>query len=314
MTSTRYNWQWLRAGTLKLDGGGMFGVVPKSLWSRVAPADDLNRIQIAHNCLLLYRSDDVNRQNPIVIETGSGDKFDEKSAKIYGLEGDDITSALARQNVKASDVRNVIVSHLHFDHAGGLTRRVRDGETADVSNPVPVKLTFPNAVVHVQRREWDDAIANNAVMTRTYLQENLHPVREQLRLCDSCSPYGHGHLPAKDEQPGTRLQDRLTEILPGIFVFNVPGHTWGQQAILFVDEKNQTVVFTPDVLPTVNHVGQAYNMAYDIEPYISSNSRRWFLDEAMKNDWLLVLDHEAGNPLQKVQEDGKGYFQLIPQV
>jgi len=314
MTSTRYHWQSLRAGTLKLDGGGMFGVVPKSLWSRAIPSDELNRIGLAHNCLLLYRSDDIDRANPILIETGSGDKFDAKSSQIYGLEGDCSTAALSRVNVRCGEVRDVIVSHLHFDHAGGLTRKVRDGETPDLTEAPPVKLTFPNARVHVQQREWDDAIANNAVMTRTYLRENLIPVQEQIRYCDAISPWESGHIPAKDELPRQRLRDRMVEIVTGIFAFKVPGHTWGQQAILFVDEKDQTVVFTPDVMPTVNHVGQAYNMGYDVEPYISGNSRRWFLAEAAEHDWLLVLDHEAGNPLQKVQPDGKGWYRLIPQI
>jgi len=313
MTSTRYNWQWLRAGTLKLDGGSMFGVVPKSLWSKLAPADDLNRIPLAHNCLLLTRTDSSGRKQTIVIEVGSGDKFDPKSAQIYGLHGQDIAIALGCQGCKPGDVNHVIVSHLHFDHAGGLTRRVKDGETPDTTDPIPLKLTFPNAIVHAQKREWDDAIANNAVMTRTYLKENLLPVREQLRFIDSPDVYPKGHVPAKDETPATRLLDRCTEVLPGIFAFKTPGHTWGQQAILFMDERDQTVVFTPDVLPTVNHVGQPYNMAYDIEPYISSNSRRWFLDEAAKNNWLLVLDHEPGEPQQRVRSDGKGWYKLVSQ-
>jgi glyoxylase-like metal-dependent hydrolase (beta-lactamase superfamily II) len=313
MTTTRYNWHWLRAGTLKLDGGSMFGVVPKTLWSRLAPADDRNRIQLAHNCILLWRTDSAGKKHQILIEVGSGDKFDAKSTQLFGLEGGDIVAALGRNGCDAREIEHVIVSHLHFDHAGGLTRRVREGETPDSNDPSPVKLTFPNATVHVQKREWDDATANNAVMTRTYLKDHLLPVREQMRFVESPDVYPRGHLPARDEAPASRLLDRCSEILPGIFGFKVPGHTWGQQAILFVDDRDRTVVFTPDVMPTVNHVGQPYNMAYDIEPYISSNSRRWFLDEAAKNDWLLILDHEAGEPQQKVRPDDKGWFKLISQ-
>lgn len=303
MTSTRYNWQFIRAGTLKLDGGGMFGVVPKTLWSKVTASDELNRIPLAHNCILLKRIDSAGRTHSILIETGSGDKFDPKLASIYGLEGDDIATALFRARTRPADVEHVVVSHLHFDHAGGLTRRGKESES--------VELSFPKAQIHCQQREWDDAITNTAVMTRTYLKENLNPIKEQLKLVDSPAPFKPGHIPAKGENPASPLQDRLSEILPGIFVFKVPGHTWGQQAILFKDEMDQTVVFTPDVMPTVNHVGQAYNMGYDVEPYISGHSRRWYLEEAMRGNWLLVLDHEPGNPLQRVKADGKGWYSLV---
>ena len=117
--------------------------------------------------------------------------------------------------------------------------------------------------------------------------------------------------PGKDEAPPTPLVSRKLEVFPGISVFRVPGHTWGQQAVCFNDDRGRTVVFTPDVLPTINHVGAAYNMAYDVEPYISTNTRRWFLEEAVKGDWLLVLDHEPGNPCCRVKRDGKGWYELV---
>jgi glyoxylase-like metal-dependent hydrolase (beta-lactamase superfamily II) len=147
-------------------------------------------------------------------------------------------------------------------------------------------------------------------MTRTYLRENLDPLRDRVKLLDAPAPWPAGHRPDKSEPPGISLAERKLEILPGVSVFRVPGHTWGQQAVCFADERGQTVVFVPDLIPTIHHAGAAYNMAYDVEPYISSVTRRWFLEEAARGDWLLVLDHEPGNPCCRVKEDGKGWFKL----
>jgi glyoxylase-like metal-dependent hydrolase (beta-lactamase superfamily II) len=243
-------------------------------------------------------------QFDVLIETGSGNKFDEKNRKIFGLSDRSIIDALADVNVACEAIGHVIVSHLHFDHAGGLVRKDDNAEAG-------IALTFPNAQVIVQRREWNDARANNSVMTRTYLPENLEPIREQVRLVESPAPFPSSHHPAKDESPARPLATRITSVLPGIDVFRIPGHTWGQQAIRFTDDRGRTVVFCADLIPTIHHVGSAYNMAYDVEPYISTVTRRWFLQAALENDWLLVLDHEPGNPCQRVRNDGKGWFQLV---
>ncbi len=276
----------------------MFGVVPRVVWSKLTPPDEKNRIELAHNCLLLTRVGDPKTK--ILIETGSGNKFDHKNREIFGLADYSIVDALREVNVSPADVAHVIVSHLHFDHTGGVT------QLAD-SRVTP---TFPDAPVHVQKREWDDANANNSVMTRTYLQENLDPIRERVKFIESPPPFPIGHVPGKDEKPYTPVLDRMREIVTGIFALGVPGHTWGQQAIVFTDDRGRTVVFTPDVMPTTRHVGAAYNMAYDVEPFVSSNTRRWFLQSAVENDWTLVLDHEPGNPVVKVEPDGKGWYRL----
>jgi glyoxylase-like metal-dependent hydrolase (beta-lactamase superfamily II) len=330
----KYAWRLLRAGPLRLDGGSMFGVVPRALWSREVPFDDQGRIELAHNCLLLQRpmpdqssipvgsasrtvspplAGTVRSADPtksgtggaerILIETGSGNKFDPKSRRIFGLTDYWIADALAEAGCRREDVTHAIVTHLHFDHAGGLTCRADGGEAVAVPS-------FPNATIYVQRREWDDALVNNSVMTRTYLPENLEPIREQVRLIESPLPFPPGYHPRRDEPPMVSAESRMLEILPGIRVLAVPGHTWGQQAVLFTDEQDRTVVFPADLLPTAHHVGAAYNMAYDVEPYTSTVTRRWFLEAAAANDWLLVLDHEAGNPCQRVKAEGKGWFKL----
>jgi glyoxylase-like metal-dependent hydrolase (beta-lactamase superfamily II) len=297
-----------------LDGGGMFGLVPRVVWNKTVPTDDRNRITLNHNCLLLHRADDA-RARPIVIETGTGDKADARMRDIFGLEDRSIIDAVEETGTKCEGVGAVIVSHLHFDHAGGLTRQLVEGETPDwvdaKDDSSRVKLTFPAAKVIAQRREWEDAIANNSVMTRTYFRDHLEPIRDHLRLIESPPPFEPGHAPQRDEMPRSSVRDRMTEVAPGVHVLLVPGHTWGQQAVLFTDDRGRTIVFTPDVMPTVWHIGAAYNLAYDVEPYTSMITRRWFLQAAVENGWVLYLDHEPGNPLQRVEYDGKGWFKLV---
>src|SRR4051812_3724769 len=182
MPTPAYRWQLLRAGPLKLDGGGMFGVVPRVVWSRAMPPDEQHRVTVAHNCLLLRRVDDPF--DLTLIETGSGDKFDPKMREIFGLTDRTIRDAVA-EVARPEDVRRIVVSHLHFDHAGGLTLRTKAGERADWPDPATglgVSLTFPNAEVIVQGREWLDATENNAVMTRTYHRDHLEPIRDRVKL------------------------------------------------------------------------------------------------------------------------------------
>ncbi len=313
----------------------MFGVVPRVIWEKLTPSDASGRVLCAHNCLLLesIEADPNVAPHRILIEVGSGDKFDDRMRPVFGLGNRSISDAVEETGVRCEQIRDVIVSHLHFDHAGGLTRLPRHagagatsnaGASAEMADFVPeksayplpagVKLTFPGATIHVQRREWNDAIVNRSAMTKTYLPENLFPVRDRLRLIDSAPPFEPGYIPGRDELPQSSVADRQTEILPGIFAFLVPGHTWGQQAIRFTAEDGTQVVFSPDIVPTVFHVGAAYNMAYDVEPFISTVTRRWYLQAAAENDWLLILDHEPGNPSQRVRPDGKGWFKLVAEA
>ncbi len=285
----------------------MFGLVPRVVWSKNTPPDDRGRIAVQHNCLLLESSTAGGPSKKILIEVGSGNKLDPKSRDIFGMEDRTIVDALGDYETKPEDISAVVVSHLHFDHAGGLTRLPVAGESGGEFNAVP---TFANAEVIVQEREWDDALANRSVMTRTYFKDHLEPIREQLRLVDSPQPFsadnGYGWAPDRGQNPGD-VADRVTRVLPGIDVFRVPGHTWGQQAVMFTDNLNRTVVFTPDVMPTRAHLGAAYSLSYDVEPYTSMITKSWFLKEAAAHNWLLVLDHEPGNPVCRVQKTETGY-------
>lgn len=333
-----YRWRLLRAGRLLLDGGGMFGVIPKVVWSRAVPCDDKNRVEVAHNCILLESAGPHAQINPdtgaprlFLIEAGSGDKLDPKMTAIFGLEPRTVETAVREAGVAPDAIEAVVCTHLHFDHAGGLTRRCREGETPDWEATKPgvasgddprVKLTFPNAELIVQRREWIDARANDAVMTKTYYRDHLLPFederlalpggRARLRLVESERPFPMNRRPTRLELPATPVDQRETEVLPGIHVFLAPGHTWGQQAVRFVDTEGRHVVFTPDVLPTVHHLGQAYSLSYDVEPYTSMVTKHWFLGEAADRDWLLVLDHEPAHPCQRVRRTEQGWFELVP--
>jgi glyoxylase-like metal-dependent hydrolase (beta-lactamase superfamily II) len=253
----------------------MFGVVPKPLWSRLTEPDEHNRIGLETNCLLLRHG-----ERTVLVETGFGGKWSDKERGFYDLQRRTVVDALGEAQVDAADVTDVIVTHLHFDHAGGLTHL--DGD-APVSS-------FPNARIHVQKTEWDDALANKAVMTATYLRSHLDPVADQVDTVDGAA-----------------------EVLPGITVFPVPGHTWGQQAVRFEDADG-VVCFPGDVMPTANHVGLAFSMGYDVCPYENMLTKKALLEQAAGEGWRLALDHEPGAAVVTVAKDAEraGRFVLKP--
>ena len=243
----------------------MFGVVPKPIWSKLVEPDDQNRILLQTNCVLL--EGDGRR---IVIETGYGSKWSDKERGFFALERRTIADALADVDVRPDQIDHVIVTHLHFDHAAGLTSPGADGEAV---------LTFPNAEVIVQRTEWEDARANKSTMTRTYLRNHLDPIADRVRLVDGES-----------------------DVLPGIRVWPMPGHTWGQQAVRFSDESGG-LCFPGDVLPTASHVGSAFNMGYDMLPYQNMLSKTALLERALNEGWRIILDHEPREAVVTVAHD-----------
>ena len=268
---TTWNWTVLRAGEFYLDAGAMFGIIPKPIWSKWATPDDRNRLPLQQNCLLLE-----SEGRRVLIECGIGDKLSPKLQDIYALEDRHAYGALAEEGLSGNDIDAVILTHLHFDHAGGLTR-------LDPANPDPAKpvLTFPQAEIIVQRREWEDAIANKSTMHATYLPNHLTPeVAER-----------------------TTLVEGEDEVLPGITVIPTPGHTWGQQAVRFTDPVGNTVVFVPDVMPTRFHTAPSVCMAYDVESYTSQCQRIQLMRDAADHDWTLVLNHEHDHPVFKIRHN-----------
>ncbi len=259
----------LETGVQRLDGGAMFGVVPKPLWERRIPADERNRIPLALRCLL------VETPNALVlIETGLGNKENKKFMEIYGVDNaptagsafpDRLHEAIAAAGFAADDVDRVIDTHLHFDHAGGNTCRDEEEE---------VRLAFPRARYTVQRGEWEYAHWKNERIQASYLPHNFDPVEEAGRW---------------------DLVEGEAEILRGISVFPSPGHTPHHQSVLLRSE-GETACFIGDLIPTMAHLPLPWIMGYDVEPLVTLASKRDFLRRALDEKWLLVSVHDPETP------------------
>jgi glyoxylase-like metal-dependent hydrolase (beta-lactamase superfamily II) len=262
----RWHVELLRAGDFRLDGGGMFGLIPKVQWSTWVEADADNRIALACNAMLLR-----DGARTVVVETGYGDRWGDADRAAWLLARRTIVDALAERGIAPREVTDVIVTHLHFDHAAGLTAGP-DGAITPV---------FPSARVHVQRTEWEDALANKSTMTRTYLRSVLDPIAGQVVLHDgTASP------------------------MPGIELRPLPGHTWGMQGV-FVEGTDAAWAFPGDLMPTRHHAHPSSSLGYDMLPYQTMLTKRAFLQEALERDLRIVLDHDPGHPVVRAVRDGR---------
>lgn len=265
-----YTLHTLETGRLGLDGGAMFGIVPRPLWERRIAPDDRNRIPLHMRCLLLEGDGRV-----VLVDNGMGDKYDARFADLYAVDHETSTlrGALAGVGIAPEDVTDVILTHLHFDHCGGST--YRDGDA--------LRLTFPNARHHVQRKHWDWAMVPNAREKASFLDENLKPL----------------------EQAGVlTFHDGDGEILPGVRVRVVDGHTEAQQVV--VVEGEQPLAFVADLLPTVHHLAPAWNMGYDVRPLVTMAEKAAFLDEAVAGGWLLLFEHDPDVELAALERTERG--------
>ncbi len=266
-----YTLHEIHAGRLGLDGGAMFGIVPKPLWERRIPADGRNRIPLAMRCLLLEGDGRL-----VLIDNGLGDKYDAKFADIYAVdrESAELHRSLAAAGCGADEVTDVVLTHLHFDHCGGST--VRDGGGFG--------LAFPNATHWVQRAHWDWAHASPREAA-SFLPENLDPLEAsgQLRLLDG---------------PG--------EVLPGIEALVADGHTRGQQLLKIADAE-ETLVFAADLLPTAAHVPLLWIMAYDVAPLDTLAEKEAFLEEAAREGWLIFFEHDTEVATARVRKTERGF-------
>lgn len=267
----------IQAGGQKLDGGAMFGVVPKPLWQRRIPADERNRIALGMRCLLVEHEDGL-----VLIDTGSGNKESEKFHDIYGIEnaGADgrtcLEDGLRAAGYGPDDVTHVINTHLHFDHGGGNT--YVDGEGI-------LRPGFPRARHFVQRGEYEFATRINERTAASYFPRNFEPLRES------------GQLDLIRGEP---------EILPGISVMLTPGHVpWHQSVRL--ESAGETAVFLGDVIPTTAHLQLPWIMGYDVEPLVTLESKRTLLRQAAASEWLLIFEHDASVAWGRVLHDGKAY-------
>lgn len=273
----------LQAGLQQLDGGAMFGVVPKTLWERKIRADERNRIPLGMRCLLVEHPDEL-----VLIDTGAGNKETEKFHAIYGVENapvgavgpTQLESALAEAGFGAADVTMVINSHLHFDHAGGNTHRDEDGSIA---------LSFPNARYVARQGEWDWAHHTNERTSASYFPHNYEPVREAGRL---------------------ELVDADAELLPGIALRRAPGHTPHHQGVL-ITSGAERMFYLADLAPTVAHVPLPWIMGYDVEPLVTLETKRHLWAEAADEGWTMVFEHDAVNAFGHIVRDGKGFGCLV---
>ena len=267
----------LQAGGQKLDGGAMFGVVPKPLWERRIPADARNRIQLGMRCLLIEHDAGL-----ILIDTGAGNKENAKFHDIYGLEnaGRDGRTALEDAIVEAGftidDIAIVISSHLHFDHAGGNTYRNAGGE---------VLPSFPRARYIVQRGEYEYATHTNERTAASYFPPNFEPVRAAGQL---------------------ELVDGEREIVPGVRVIPTPGHVPFHQGVL-IESAGERAFFLGDMAPTAAHLPLPWIMGYDVEPLVTLETKRVILRRALVEEWLVVFEHDATTAWGRVVDDGKAY-------
>ena len=272
----------LESGTQCLDGGAMFGVVPKPLWSRRITPDDRNRIPLAMRCLLIEHPDGL-----VLIDTGLGNKEDAKFRDIYGVDNAGpggrtrLEAALAETGVAPADVRWVINTHLHFDHAGGNTWEEQDQNGVAVGG---AKLTFPNATYVVQWGDLDFARHPNERTRASYLPHNFEPVAEAGKW---------------------RLLHGDVDVLPGVSVRVTPGHVPYHQSVL-VRSGGETLFYLADVMPTRHHLPLPWIMGYDLEPLRTLESKRKLVREALEEEWLLFFEHDPDVVMGRVGEGEKG--------
>jgi glyoxylase-like metal-dependent hydrolase (beta-lactamase superfamily II) len=271
----------LEGGFQRLDGGAMFGVVPRTLWKTRIEPDERNRIPLAMRCVLVEHDDGL-----VLIDTALGNKEDPKFLGIYGVENQGLEGATQLEDALASagflprDVKWVINTHLHFDHAGGNTTMDPDLENDPRRH---VRPTFPNATYVVQRGELDFARRTNERTRASYLPHNFEPVAAAHRW---------------------RLLEGDGEVLPGISVRLTPGHVPFHQAVMLRD-RGETAVFIGDLFPTVAHLPLPWIMGYDLEPLRTLESKRALLAEAVAGGWRLIFEHDPKVAIGTPVQDGK---------
>ena len=262
----------LRDGFFFLDGGAMFGVVPKTLWEKKFPADEKNRIKLALNSILIKTAKEL-----ILVETGIGGDLDPKFYDYYSVERKPgLVLSLEKLGYQAEDIDLVVNTHLHFDHCGGNTSKNEKGEDAP---------TFPKARYIIQKGEWEDALHPSERDKASYLEQNFLPLEK------------HGLL---------QLVDGNKEISEGVEVIVVPGHTSRHQC-LKVSTGGKVFFFLGDLVPTSAHVGLSYIMSYDLFPQQTLENKREYFEQAIEEDWILAFNHDPEHFFGKVKKVNNKY-------
>lgn len=262
-------------GRFRLDGGAMFGVVPKVFWQKCCEADELNRIPLSLTCLLI-RAQGKN----ILVDTGLGSKEDDKFQRMFAVERTPtLLDSLKRLGLGREDIHVVINTHLHFDHAGGNTMKEEDGTI------VP---TFPNARYFIQHGEFEDAARANERTKASYRRDNFTPIAHVNQW-----EFLHGD----------------TELLPGITAIVTAGHTRCHQGVK-IESEGKVAFFLGDLIPTVSHLPLPYIMGYDLFPIQTLETKRWVLDRAFEQQWLLFFEHDPLIQAGHVHRDQEGKYFL----
>jgi len=269
LTFGRFRITALNRGFFRLDGGAMFGAVPKTIWSRLIPPDEENRIRLATRTLLIEDGERI-----VLVDLGNGDKWPDKLRRIYGIEN--LPAGEAGLDPKA--VTDIVITHLHFDHAGGISV-FKPGSATDV------ELRYPRARVWVQAANYENALDPNPRERASYLKENIAVLREaDLRL--------------------TRGEE---EIAPGLRVHRNDGHTRGHQW-LEIRNGAESVVFPGDLVPTSRHLLLPYLMGYDMSAEICLREKAEFLAAAVDRGWIVVFEHDPDVAAARVKIDEKGHY------
>ena len=266
----------LNTGYFKLDGGAMFGVVPKSLWSRTNPADESNMCRWAMRSLLIEQGDRL-----ILVDTGIGDKQSDKFFSYYYLHGeDDLEKNLNALGFSHTDITDVLLTHLHFDHVGGAVKRNING----ILEPA-----FPNAHYWSNERHWNWAVQPNAREKASFLKENMLPLQEsgQLKFINAAE---------NEHQVSTDL---------GFDVLLVHGHTESQMLPL-IEKDGQQILFAADLLPSVGHIPLPYVLGYDTRPLLTLDEKKRILDKVADQDILLFLEHDPDNECARLTQSERG--------
>ncbi len=249
----------INAGTFRLDGGAMFGIIPKVIWEKDNPADARNRILLGLNCLLIRDAADT-----ILVDTGMGSIYNDKFASLYGLDRSqtNLVKCLEGVDVKAADVTKVILTHMHFDHSGGNCFKDSSGE---------LKPTFSSAVYYINRDELAYAEQPDPRSKPSYLPYTWEPLMKR----------GQVVLTSHDQ-----------EIAPGVSVQSAPGHTENHQVVV-VRSEGKIACFLADLVPTLSHLKTHYVMGYDLFPMTTMETKERMLKQAWQENWLLIFEHSA---------------------
>jgi glyoxylase-like metal-dependent hydrolase (beta-lactamase superfamily II) len=270
-------------GVFRLDGGAMFGVVPRTLWEKVAPPDERNRIRMATNCLLVARGSDL-----LLIDTGIGDKHDAKFQANYGIdpEATRLPESIRQAGYDLGDVTHVLLSHLHFDHCGWSTREAG-------GRLVP---TFPSARYWIQRGEVEHARHPNDRDRASYDPRNWEPLFE----AGVVELFGD-----KDSE--------TAEPIPGVRVVRAPGHNADMCIVLLDGGSGERAVFWADLVPRATHVPYSWIMSYDLYPLTTLENKRIWLPRAAEGNWLCVFEHDPDVPFARLVEEKPGRYKAVPE-